>query len=645
MIKQKNALWLRLSLIAFVFANLLSFQVPAQTHKIDQLRNELYQTASKDVKLKLLLALCAEHPSMSSDSLLRYITIAEKVTTEHTPEYFLVKHYRGAYLSRIGQLSEGINVYSDLLNEIPKDDSRFFNAYMRILNSRGIGLVRNNQIKAAIEDAFVLLKNGEEHQTTLWIARAYLLLGYSNMELIKYADAIEYFNKCIQHLTNDSLLYANMFVFSNIASCYNNIGAMDSAFKYINLALKYGYADENLSVLANAYNIRADMYVKQRQYALAGKDMEEALQLRKKTGDIVFVVSDMAQLAFFYASIGATDKGIEIANNGLALVKEKKLLSKQLYLMNALAENYRVAGKKDEYAHALTDIIALKDTMYQKNTADEIAALEAKYQLQKKENIIIQQENKLVKSRYIAIGSVLLVSLISITAGLLYRNRQLVKNRKMERQLIAQQVLAAEAVKQAQEAERKRIAADLHDNLGAYAAAISNNVKQMKDHTMDEFVAMEHLEENAQNMVTQLSDTIWVLKNEELTLTKLSDRFKVWMQRLMKNYPGINYHFSEDIKQEVSFTPVNILHLFYILKECVNNALKHSECSDIFIVFESHHSARIDISDNGKGIKYPAEKGNGMEHIKQRAAECNWQVAWLDEQPHGTKVMLTHTTK
>ncbi|MEZ5069093.1 MAG: hypothetical protein R2847_11700 [Bacteroidia bacterium] len=61
----------------------------------------------------------------------------------------------------------------------------------------------------------------------------------------------------------------------------------------------------------------------------------------------------------------------------------------------------------------------------------------------------------------------------------------------------------------------------MHDNLGAYAAAITNQIKLIKDKSVVyDFIVIKNLESNAASMVSQLSDTIWVLKNQELTLYK-----------------------------------------------------------------------------------------------------------------------------
>lgn len=622
--------------------------ISGQTQRIDKLRKELYSTNIEAQKVSVLLSLFQEARSMTSDSLLSYVTMAEKLTKPNTPEYFIANTYKGLYFLRIGDGSNALLLLDKLVNQIPKEDSRFFNAYMQILHARAVACVRNNRNKDAIQDGYTMLKLSDVKNSSAWKSRANLLLGYANMELLKYNVAIDYLHKCISLLNSDSLIAVNVYAYSNIASCFNNINQLDSAFKYIELAIKYGHQFEILSSLSNSLNIRADMYLKQKQNKLAMVDLEEALHYRKQAGDIIYIISDMAQLSEFYASIGQTKKGIQLANAGIETAREKKMLAKQIYLMNALAENYKVAGLRNEYEQVLLNIIALKDSLYQKNSADDIAGFEAKYQLQKKENIIIRQENKLAQNRYTTIGIIALLTFIFIASGLLYRNAQLKRQHKYEQQLMEQELLAKENLNKAMETERKRIAADMHDNLGAYAAAITNQIKLIKDKSVVyDFIVIKNLESNAASMVSQLSDTIWVLKNQELTLTNLADRFKSWMQKLMKSYPGIDYHFKETIEKEYNFSPVNALHIYYALTECVNNALQHSGCNEIVISFVSNNSVEIVVSDNGKGM-HPffsrIPDGNGIGHIKHRTYECGWKVRWDDNHPHGTNVVLSYTT-
>ena len=84
--------------------------------------------------------------------------------------------------------------------------------------------------------------------------------------------------------------------------------------------------------------------------------------------------------------------------------------------------------------------------------------------------------------------------------------------------------------------ERQRISRDLHDNLGAYAAAIAANVSNINFTGND--VALHQLKDNSQAIINQLNDTIWALNKEAVSLTSVSDRFKLFLQKIKPNYPS-----------------------------------------------------------------------------------------------------------
>lgn len=630
-----------LSSICFILIQ--QCHVKAQTAINDSIKHRINSSANLSDQLHDIILLTSRSYALSLDTFYHYIVSGRQIALPGSTEYFRLENAYVRYLSKRDYSEKALNLVDSLLNIIPQTE-KFYDARQWLINNKAAIFIRTNKQKEAIELELKVLKDAEGASDAMWICRAYVGLGWANLELGKYDDAIKWLTTGYLN-TPDSLLSRNSFLFSNLASCYNNINQSDSAFKYIELALKYGSLDQNLTQLANSYSIRADMYINAKEHQLAEKDLEEAIKIRQKIGDNLYVIADMAQLSFFYASIGETDKGIAIANKAITIAEELKSVSKQIFIYNALAENYKAAGLYQKYASVLEKVMALKDTLSDQNSTEAIARFEARYELQKKENIIMQQQLKITRSRYITIGSLLLLTLIALTLGLWYRNRQLLNNRKMEMDLLEQKVQSKIAVKQAQENERKRIAADLHDNLGVYAAAITHNVNQLREQFANNGVITENLEANAQNMVSQLNNTIWVLKNDDLRLTQLSDRLKLWMQRLMKNYPAIKYSFSEKIINDNTYTPAVMLNLYYILMECVNNSLKHSGCTEINILFNSQIRTVIEVVDNGKGMSEPVKSGNGLIHIKQRAEESQWLVAWVVGDSGGTKVILTDTTK
>ncbi len=616
----------------------------AQTARLNHLKQELNDKVSVSTKREILIKICDQNYSMSSDGLLNYIRLGEQITTRGSIDFIRFELFRIAYLSKTGNSTGAILLSDSLLMEC-KQYVGDLALFQKINIEKCRAYIRNYQNKEGIELVFKILQNAEKMKDTSTVVLSYTILGWANMELENYSEAIKWLEKGIGFTNNPKYLIMHPAILVNLASCYNNVFKIEPAFKNIELGLLYARKSENLICIANALNVRADMYIKQKNIKAAQIDLEEALQVRELQGDAYYALSDMGQLSYFYASNGQIQKGIDIAKKGIIIAEKGKQLPKLIYLYSALAENYKAARQPEDLAETLLTIIELKDSLYQNNSARAIADLEGKYEYQKNENTIIQQHYALTQSRYVTFGLGALLALSILLFVSLYKNYQHVQKRKLNTMLIEQKRISEAAIHTAEERERKRIAADLHDNLGAHAAAISSGVKYFKEGIYDQKEIISQLDENASGMVNHLNDTIWVLKNERLYFTNLADRFKLWLQRLLLNYPDIRYHLIEDIKDDIEFTPNKILHLFLMLKESVNNAIKHSKCTDLSIHFLCNGHWEIIIEDNGIGfnIERP-DKGNGIENMRQRAAECGWTLIFENRETTGTRVILSGST-
>lgn len=201
------------------------------------------------------------------------------------------------------------------------------------------------------------------------------------------------------------------------------------------------------------------------------------------------------------------------------------------------------------------------------------------------------------------------------------------------------------SIRNAEERERKRIAADLHDSLGVYAASIVSNLDYIDIHEnkQEQKAAMKELHNNSQAIVSQLSDTIWALKKDALTLTAISDRLKIFTRRVHQSYPGIELEVRENINEDISLPPVHAFHLFKIVQEAIINAVKHSFGKQVIVLIENNDHWKISIIDDGKGMQRndsPRAGGNGLTNMNNRASESGWTIEWRNNQPSGTNVVI-----
>lgn len=197
--------------------------------------------------------------------------------------------------------------------------------------------------------------------------------------------------------------------------------------------------------------------------------------------------------------------------------------------------------------------------------------------------------------------------------------------------------------------ERERISRDLHDSLGAYTASIASNIDRIKipNSDLSSETALEELRSNSRSIVSQLSDTIWALKKDALSLTAISDRIKVFIQKIQLSYPDVKMEISEQIDIDQIFPSSQAFHLLQIIQEAINNSLRHSHCNLVTIYIEGKNEWKIIITDNGKGMPTGdlfTDKGNGLSNMVSRANEAGWKINWVKNHPTGTSVMIQPST-
>ncbi len=623
----------------------------AQTRIIEQLKQRINVAATPRQKINAILQLCDESNSLHADTLMTYAKAVENIAIglRDVQSEVWAMYYESTALTNKGLLDSAMAVAQkgeEILRNNVDDPLLLAN----ILNQKGRCYVRKNQYKEAIGIGYTVISIAEKNNDVLLQVKAKTLIGWAYLEMGQTSEALLWHLRAMRTSTDSLLLEKYAILFANIATNYNGLNKMDSAFYYINKAITYSRRHENLFALSNSLAIASELYVKSGKPKFSEPLLKEVVAIRKLIGDPFYTASDMAQLGYYYAHYGQPDKGVEICNEGIDLARKYKLGTKLFFLYESLADNYLAMGNTKEYARVMDDIIRLKDSVYAINSSVALADLNAKYELQKKEKTIMQQQFDLVQKTYWMYGIGALLLFGAILWFINYKNNRRKQEQKMALVLLEEKRLAEKAILVAQELERKRIAADLHDNLGAYAAAISSNVDHISmaaNHANGDQLVYEELKTNAQSIVSQLNDTIWVLTKEVLALTAISDRLKVFIMRLQNSYPAVQIDVKEEIKADRLLAPMQAFHLFKILQEAIINALKHSHCTRITIMIESNIDWKISIADDGRGMtesRQSSTGGNGLYNMKNRAKAAGWNISWQPHSPTGTCVIITPTT-
>jgi signal transduction histidine kinase len=100
----------------------------------------------------------------------------------------------------------------------------------------------------------------------------------------------------------------------------------------------------------------------------------------------------------------------------------------------------------------------------------------------------------------------------------------------------------------------------------------------------------------------------------------------------------------ENIENDQELSSAHAFHLYRIVQEAVNNALKHSRATRIQVKIDAHESWDVVISDDGRGFDAQhAGRGNGLANMKNRSNEAGWNIAWTTNEEGGTTVRVSTT--
>lgn len=191
---------------------------------------------------------------------------------------------------------------------------------------------------------------------------------------------------------------------------------------------------------------------------------------------------------------------------------------------------------------------------------------------------------------------------------------------------------------------KTKIAADLHDNIGSGLTEISilSELAAFKsdNNKSESQKELRTISELSRQLIDSMSDIVWVVNPQRDSLHDLIVRLKNSYSETL-NSLGISFRVSNleklrDIKLPIDFKQ----NLYLILKEAINNSIKHSKCSVIQLDANARKDfIEVSVTDDGVGLdENNVSLGNGMKNIRQRAESIGGKVKWKSSPNQGTSI-------
>jgi signal transduction histidine kinase len=231
--------------------------------------------------------------------------------------------------------------------------------------------------------------------------------------------------------------------------------------------------------------------------------------------------------------------------------------------------------------------------------------------------------------------------------GLTYKNRIELISKIQEQEALKletekQSFETKLAVINAKQKERNRISADMHDELGAGITAIRLYSELAKSKTVKEVMPeIEKISDSANELLVNMNAIIWAMSSSNDSLENMVAYIRSYSQEYFEN-TGIKckINIMEQLPEMVVWGEFR-KNVFLVIKESLNNILKHSKATEVTITFTTvPDGVALYIQDNGIGIDLDKVRrfGNGLKNMKKRMGEMN--IGFNIENNNGTLITL-----
>jgi len=517
-------------------------------------------------------------------------------------------------LSKIGNCYSEISKFPEALEA----QQKALLIFRKTNNKIGIGQTLNNichvydnlkqydKIKELATEASAILKETND-QPGMLVNLAYLatideMNGDNKSALKRHIEGI----KIAEELRDSFQLEAS---YNNVGFYYRKLGNDEEGHKYYMMALKLAVLNGRSNSIALYNGNIGNFYVENGNYTEADKYLNAGLDIALK------------------------DSVTEVLP--------------QLY--NALGKLYIKTGQQQKAMDAYDQFLEATQRDFSRSLAEETAQLETMYDTEWKEqqNALLTSENEVIRrevreGRWLLSGALILAVLIALVLYLLFSRRRFREKARYQVEYTQLQQQRTLAVLSTAEAERVRIAREIHDGVGQYLAAakltfqgINGDEPDLNDQLSRGVLLIDNVVEEIRATTHGMSGLIIESRGLDAAV-----REYIGSSGLQRKY---SVHL-EIIGFEVSPPdPVGIM-LFRILQELLANIIRHARADTITIQLVEHPDMyMLLVEDNGIGFNVSANKGSkgiGLENVLNRTEFLNGKLNIDSGLEAGTTVVV-----
>jgi signal transduction histidine kinase len=247
----------------------------------------------------------------------------------------------------------------------------------------------------------------------------------------------------------------------------------------------------------------------------------------------------------------------------------------------------------------------------------------------------------------IAIGTVgmLLLAIAIVLFMVFYQKRMIQEQVKRQKLEIDYQQKMMQATLESQESERRKLAADLHDSIGGMLSTIRMGISTLGRSLPDQR-SVDPTKQMLDDTIASVRQISRDLMPATLEKFGLAQALKELCERV-QNTSLLSITFIEQGEFK-PFDKNKELMIFRIIQELLNNAIKHSQATEIKVNLLTTNELVVVVEDDGVGFNIEEQKsdkrngkGLGLYSIENRASLLNAKLEFDRQRKKGSMITLT----
>lgn len=493
-------------------------------------------------------------------------------------------------------------------------------------------------IEVLVKEAIPVAKKSGDSQELSNLYKLIAVVFYNNEDIAKTKHYLDLSIKTLEQGKNKKNRYnedlIELYLFNvEVLSVQKKI---NEAFEYLKKAEDLLKSYPLRSLCIEYYFAKGSLSQGIKNYDQAISDYDNGIKLAKLNADSSleqrFKLMKYEVFIFQNKLENAKNLLLDVFKDGDMNIKDRANYSYELSKIYRRLNDFEKAYSYNE------QYIQLKDSLAKMFEAEKILDIEAKYNKLENENKIkeltIEKQATLLNQRKNTLFHLLLS--FALICALIF-TYFIWKNLKSQKKIAAQkeinhlqkldtlkrekEIEIMQTMINVEDAERKRVARDLHDSIGSKLSALKiifANSESKNEHDTTKVNAI------LETSISELRQISYNLIPESLLKLGLENALGDLCFSLSSNNVLIEFHSYEIDNSMPLTTQTNI---FRIVQEIINNALKHSGASQILVsCSQNKERFYISIEDNGSGFdisKIDENSGLGMKNIKSRIELLN----------------------